>query len=263
MALPVARPTLVLAGLAGLVVVAVAATNPPIDRRTVRSLLPWMAAVGLLRALAPIVPSGGLVETLFTPPAPTLLTIVLFGIALGGGVAITRIVGEGDSAPFVTDWGLGFLFVLFVYVLYRAVGVPLDRLVSAATALVVLSLAALVVYALVFRLTPAVVPVADLTGVAAIWGHALAVPIGIARPPAPAEPFLRLARELSGTVAIPPAWLAISGRLLGVALALVIVVRFVESARRERLAYLLLAVLAGVGLVPGVETIVAPIFTSQ
>jgi len=42
---------------------------------------------------------------------------------------------------------------------------------------------------------------------------------------------------------------------------LVIVVRLVESARRERVAYLLLAVLAGIGLVPGVRAIVAPIFS--
>jgi hypothetical protein len=220
-----------------------------------------MAVAGLLRALAPLVPASGLVETLFTPPHPTLLTVVLLGVALGGGVTITRILGQGDSAPFATDWGLGLLFVLFVYVLARAVSVPLDRLVGVATALVVLSLAALVAYAVVFRLTPAVVPVADLTGVAAVWGHALAVPIGIARPPTSSEPFVRLASELSGTVAIPAAWLALTGRLLGVAIALVIVVRLVESARRERLAYLLLAVLAVVGLVPGVEAIVAPIFS--
>jgi hypothetical protein len=141
-------------------------------------------------------------------------------------------------------------------VLYRAVSVPLDRLVDAATALVVLSLAALLAYALVFRLAPAVVPVVDVTGVAAVWGHALAVLIGIARAPAPHELFVRLAAELPSAPGLTPTWTALAGRLLGVGLALVIVVRLVESSRRERLAYLLLAILAGV------EAIVAPIFTS-
>jgi hypothetical protein len=105
MPLSLAGPTLVLAGLASLVVLAVAVTRPPVSRRTVRSLLPWMATAGLLRGLAPLVPPGGLIATLFAPPAPTLLTVVLLGVALLGGVAITRVTGVGDSAPFAMDWG--------------------------------------------------------------------------------------------------------------------------------------------------------------
>jgi uncharacterized membrane protein len=261
MAVALAGPTLVLATLAGLVVLTTAVLGPPIDGRTVRSLLPWMVTAGLLRAIAPLVPSDGVVATLFTPPGPTLMTVVLLGVALLGAIAITRFLGKGDSAPFVAEWGIGVLLVVFVYVLYRAVSVPLDRLVSAVTALLVLSVLALVVYALLFRLAPAVVPVADLTGIAAVWGHALAVPIGLARSPAPHELFVRAATKLPSGLDLAPVWLALAGRLVGVALVLLLVVRLVESGRNKRPGYLLLAVLAGSGLVPGVASVIAPIVT--
>jgi uncharacterized membrane protein len=255
--LPPAPYLLVLAVALAATVGALYVRRPPITAATVTALVPWMAAGGTLYALyqAGVVP--GRIAPLFGSPSVYVTVGVLAGL-LWAGVAER----PGDTwalrgAPTVLAATGGV--VLLAALVAAAVVTEPTPVVSGAILLSTLVVSALV-WATIERLAD--VSATGTVGVVTVFGHSLdgistAVGYGLLGF-GEQTPLSRLIIEAGAALSTPPVlgggWLFV---LVKVVLGAAIVVFFEEYVRDEPTeGYLLLGLIAAVGLGPGFHNVV-------
>jgi len=236
--------------------------RPPVTARTVTALAPWMAAGGALYALyqADVVP--GDIAPLFGSPAVYVTVGVLAGLLWAAVADRPGNSWEPTDAPAIlaTVGGLLLLGVLFAAALAptpRAVGTTPS--VSAAIFLVSVLVTA-AVWAALSRLVD--VSATGTVGIVTVFGHTLdgiSTAIGYdVLGFGEQTPLSRVILEAGGSLPAPEiiggGWLFV---LVKVALGAAIVALFEEYVRSDPTeGYLLLGLIAAVGLGPGVHNLV-------
>ncbi len=252
---------LALAGGVAVTVGAIYVRRPPVTAATVTALAPWMAAGGGLYALyqADVVPDA--IAPLFGSPAVYVTVGVIAGLLWA---LVSGLPGESwalRSAPAVLAGGGGA--VLLSALFGAAVGSTPDTaggtpLISGAILLAAVVLSTVAWTGLNRR---ADVAATGTVGVLAVFGHSLdgvstAVGYGLLGF-GEQTPLSRLIIEAGGAFPVPVlggAWLFV---LVKVALGAAVVALFEEYVRAEPTeGYLLLGLVAAVGLGPGVHNVV-------
>lgn len=243
-----------------LAMVVVARIGPPITRRLVLAVTPWMVVGGLLHALATAgVYGGSLAATLgslLVVPGTVLLATVLWLPLVQAGRVRTR----ADPSGYLAATGVGVLVPVLVVTLLAG-RATVATLVPLALAPVVAGVAAAaVVFVLGLSAAPALAAARSLAllAVYAQAFHAVAVAVAVDALGAPAPGPLASATVGLGASFVDSfgtAWPFLLLKLCGVAFLVVVLGRLAE--RRETAAYVLLGIVAALGVGPGVVVLVS------
>lgn len=230
--------------------------DPPFTARTVLALTPWMALGGGLHVLAILETVPADVAPLFGTPAVYVSTAMVAGLVW----AISHL-GANDPDRLLGVVGTFLFGLVTAIVLSSGVGDDGLGLLWPLVALVVSILVTAVVWLLIATLSPQVAAVTSSAGLAVIFSHALdgfstAVGVDILgageRSPLP-RAIMNGAAHLPTAEYIGVGWAFVVVKLV---IAVGIVWLFVPFVRETpRQGYLLLALLAAVGLGPGVHNL--------
>ena len=235
--------------------------RPPVTESTVAALAPWMVAGGALYALFQIEAIPSAVAPLFGSPAVYVTVGVVAGLVWA---AVADRPGDGwetTTAPGVLALGGGAL-VLAVVVAAVAIAASRGgpRLLWPTTALVASVVVTAVVWPILRRVTD--VEATGLVGLVTVFGHTLdgfstAVGLdvlGFGEQTPLSRAIIEFGATLPTAEFIGAAWLFV---LVKIALAAVVVALFSDYVAEEPTeGYLLLGLIAAVGLGPGAHNVV-------
>jgi len=245
-------------GVAGLVYL----LRPPVTNWTVVALSPWMAIGGVLHGLERLGTFPGAVEPLFGAPAVYATMAIVTGLAwaFAGISAEIRTHASGDRT--LGTIGAAILITFSVFSVYQGINNGTLAPFWPVIAIVVSGIVSAVAWVLLSIAFTESASVTGATGVVVIVAHAIdgvSTAIGYDVLPGVAErtPLSRLVLEAGG--ALPTAdllgagWLFVFVKLF---IAGAVVVLFREYVRDEPTqARLLLALVAAVGLGPGMQNL--------
>ena len=245
-------------GVAGLVVL----LRPPVTNWTVAAFAPWMATGGLLHGLERLGTFPELVRPLFEAPAVYLTMAVVTGLAWTFATISAEIRTHGSADRTLGVIGSAVFVTFSVFAVFQGINngtlAPFWPVIAIVVSLVVAALA-WVLLSLVFTESASVT---GATGVVVIAGHAIdgvttAIGYDVIAGASERTPLSRAI--LHAGDALPTADLLGAGWLfvfVKLAIAMAVVVLFREYVKEEPTqARLLLALVAAVGLGPGVQNL--------
>jgi len=256
---------LVPALMAALVLSTLYVLQPPVDRRVVLALTPWMVVGGAVHALytAGAYPAGFSLRPFFGPVTVYCTTVVAAGLVWAMMTTASRLAEGGSrDAQYLTAAGTGAALSSLAIVLARADNA--EAIVPVFAGLVVATVLAAVVYLAVTVLhTPTLVQT-GLLGLVVVFAHALdgvTAAVGVevlGRGPGDGRSAWLLAH--AADLPVPAAvgtGLALVAARLAVAVAVVVVVASVVDRpalrKHARVGHVALGAVAAVGLGPGVH----------
>lgn len=251
---------LLLLAAAGIVVAALQDTRPAITESVIVAFAPWMVLGAGLNVLYEVHALPAFVAPFFGPPAVYLTTFVVAGATW---LLAVRAASSGTSSVPALLGGVGAggaLAAVAVALGYAAQNGTL-RLLWPALGAVVATVLAAAVWVGATRLRPTVTSTTGRVGALALFGHALdgvSTAVGIdVLGFAERTPLSRAILDLAGTLptagVLGVGWLFV---LTKVALALAVVWLFADYIRDDPSeGYLLLALVAAVGLGPGAHNL--------
>ncbi|MFP9191878.1 DUF63 family protein [Natrialbaceae archaeon A-CW1-1] len=235
--------------------------EPPVTDETVIAFAPWMMLGSTFHVLYKLEEFPPSIELLFSAPTVYATTAAIGGFAWIAGSFLYAAGLQRSIERFVGITGTGFVvvFAMFTIIAGWQVGnfAPLWPVIT----IVVTGIVAAIAWLAISLWQTEVAAITSLTGALVVFGHALdgvSTAIGYDILGATEEvPASQLILEVGGMLPtaeyIGAGWLFI---LVKVALALLIVTLFKEYVREEpRQARLILALIASVGLGPGVHNL--------
>lgn len=252
-ALPPTPYLLVLGVGVAILAAALIRLDPPFDERTVLALVPWMGVGGSLHVVYVLALAPVSIEPFLGTPAVYISTAIIAGMVWIVGLRLTE-----RSDPVLGIVGMVGLVGVVVYVLTGSLDTGwLWPVVAVALSIVVTGI---VWGGLAYGL-PRVVSVTAGSGLAVVFGHVLdgiSTAIGVdvlqagERSPVP-RAIMRLAEQLPTAEALGAGWLFVLVKVLMAVGIVWLFVPFVEDTERQ--GHVVLALLAAVGLGPGVHNL--------
>lgn len=252
-------------GMAVVVAVLLFVMDPPVTRTVMLSFTPWMVTGASAHALYTIDAYPEWVDPLFEPVAVYFTLFTAAGMVWAYMTTASKISGEGlHDAQYVAAAGVGATLVSAGFVLAKAQGAELSRVLPAFGGILVAVVVAVAAYVAVGYFYSKLFVHTGVLGWLVVFGHALdgvmtAVAADLFGFPPLYDAGARI-YEYAGTLPAPEVlgqgWLLV---VVKVALALV-VVGGVATLRgrgllkgRESIGYLFLTAVAAYGLGPGIH----------
>jgi uncharacterized membrane protein len=237
-----------------------AAAGVPVERRTVLAATPWMVVGGLLHTLAVTgaydgLPAGILGSALAAPAA-----VAIAGLPWLALVQIGRVRPRADPAGYLAATGGGALVPLLAATVLFGRATVATVVPVVLTPVIAAIVTAVVVFVLGLSAAPAIATTRSL-GLLVVYAqafHAVAIAVAVDGLGTVAEaPLTALATDLAamGPEGFGSVWPLVAAKLAVAVLTLVVAGRVVE--RRPVAGYLLLGVVAALGIGPGVATLLA------
>jgi uncharacterized membrane protein len=253
--------TAAVTGCGAVVVGLLAAVGAPVERRTVLATTPWMVVGGLLHALAVAGAYEGPLAEVMSSALAAPAAVAIAGVPWLAFVQVGRVRTRTDPAGYLAATGTGALVpLLAATALFGRATVA--TLVPVVLAPVIAAIAAaVVVFVLGLSAAPAIATTRSL-GLLVVYGqafHAATVAVAVDGLGMAAEaPLTALAVDLAAMVGpdgFGTVWPLVATKLAAGGLTLVVAGRVVE--RRPAAGYLVLGVVAALGVGLGVATLLA------
>ncbi len=251
--------------MAALVAAMLYVMDPPLDRRVVLALTPWMVVGGAVHALytADAYPATFQLRPFFGPMTVYFTTFVVAGMVWSMMTIASRL-GDGDprDAQYLTAGGVGAALAALLIVLSRAENT--EAMVPAFGALVAAAVIASVAFLVVSLAHTTTLVQTGLLGLVVVFAHVLdgimaAVSVELFGGTAgyrAGEWLLVRAAELPTAETLGVGWLVVAVKLVGAAAVVVVVASIVDRpAMRDRswVGHVALGAVAAYGLGPGVH----------
>jgi len=236
--------------------------RPPVTNWTVVALSPWMAIGGVLHGLERLETFPGAVEPLFGAPAVYATMAIVTGLAWAFAGVSAEVRTHGSTDRTLGTIGTAVLITFAVFSVYQGINNGTLSPFWPVIAIVVSGIVTAVAWLLVSLAFTESASVTGATGVVVIAAHAIdgvstAIGYDVIAGVAERTPLSRLVLEAGA--ALPTAelmgagWLFVFVKLF---IAAAVVVLFREYVREEPTqARLVLALIAAVGLGPGIQNL--------
>lgn len=237
------------------------AERPPVTRGTVLALVPWMVVAPALHVLATFGGYPPAVEFLFRAPLVYVTAFTVTGISWTSLTQLSRSRLHGGNLPhYLAAMGIGAMSVVVPLVIALGSATPLELALLLGIPVGAAALAG-VAYLLLILWRADAAAYTGAVGGLAVYGHTLDAVTTLAAVRLLGETAtLHLPAAIAALAGVSPTvafadvgWLFVPARIL---VALGVVAAVAPYTRREpSRGYLVLAVVAALGLLPGVQTL--------